>query len=436
MDYGHVVCRQLGFQKAVGIYYSGHFITETGPFWMDQVWCTGDESTLFSCRHWGWGNHQCYYNDAVGVECKGTRESSTVKPSSTANVQASSVITSPTAISSSVDQDESSTVTPTVQYCNSYFHFCCLNGQCIDRGDVCNGRNDCYDASDEVYCNLTDVRLAGGSHNEGRVEVYFNGTWGKVCSSNWRMDHGHVVCRQLGFQKAVGIYYSGNFIPETGPFWMDQVWCTGDESTLFSCRHWGWGNHQCYYNDAVGVQCKGTRGNSTVKPSTQGRPTPTWNATLASTTPRHCLSGAFQCRNGRCINKSRVCDKNNDCGDNSDELLSICSDVRLVGGSDHNEGRVEVYYKGKWGTICHDSWDINDAEVVCRQLGFQDAESSHKYSNFGGGTGQIWLGDVKCGGRESSLFSCRHNGWGSHLCGDNHNKDAGVRCSGSRGENR
>ena len=50
-------------------------------------------------------------------------------------------------------------------------------------------------------------------------------------------------------------------------------------------------------------------------------------------------------------------------------------DVRLVGGSNPFEGRVEVCINNTWGTVCDDYWDNTDATVVCRQMGYAHAGS-------------------------------------------------------------
>ena len=96
---------------------------------------------------------------------------------------------------------------------------------------------------------------------------------------------------------------------------------------------------------------------------------------------------------------------------------------------------MEVYYNGTWGTVCDDDWDINDARVVCKQLGFCYALNAYRGARYGQGTGPILLDNVLCYGYESSLFSCSHSGMENHKC--NHSKDASVQCGGSTsGENK
>ena len=81
--------------------------------------------------------------------------------------------------------------------------------------------------------------------------------------------------------------------------------------------------------------------------------------------------------------------------------------MKLVGGSSSNEGRVEVYYNGEWGSVCGDVWDDEDAGVVCRELGLGLSGRSAYFGNSGK---PVLLSDVVCSDNDMALASCGHNG--------------------------
>ena len=111
--------------------------------------------------------------------------------------------------------------------------------------------------------------------------------------------------------------------------------------------------------------------------------------------------------------------------------ISLSSDskqLRLVDGGGPCAGRVEIFDQGSWGTICGNGWDLDDARVVCRQMGCGDALNAMGSAHFGAGSGPIWLDTLDCTGKESHVWQCPFKGWGLHNC--SHEKDAGVVCSG------
>ncbi|XP_024937980.1 uncharacterized protein LOC107265302 isoform X10 [Cephus cinctus] len=295
--------------------------------------------------------------------------------------------------------------------CNDMFR--CNNGKCISQLLRCDGKNDCNDHSDEITCTLEeldyDIRLSGTSNShEGRIEVKVHGEWGQVCDDGFGMINAGVVCRELGFELGAlevrpGGFY-GNLIPPTR-FFVDQLKCRGNETSLRQCDFDGWGVHDCLPEEAVGVVCK----------------------TAIDT----CQEDHWKCDNSPvCIRTAFICDEVQDCPDGADESPEHCDvpfELRLANGSSPLEGRVEVRHHGIWGTVCDDDFTTAAATVICKSLGYAGPAIPKKNGAFGAGEGPIWLDEVSCQGNESQLYRCEHSFWGQHNCG--HDEDAGVICT-------
>jgi galectin-3-binding protein len=101
--------------------------------------------------------------------------------------------------------------------------------------------------------------------------------------------------------------------------------------------------------------------------------------------------------------------------------------VQLRGPQSSNgTGRVEVYHDGEWGTICVYGWDMNDTDVVCRELGFKYSIRTI-YGSYFPRSGRVWLSDVSCTGNEHYFSECSHGGWGKQSC--LYYNEVGVECS-------
>ena len=107
-------------------------------------------------------------------------------------------------------------------------------------------------------------------------------------------------------------------------------------------------------------------------------------------------------------------------------------DVQLLGGVRRvedrlREGRVEILHNGSWVTVCDNTWDINAALVICRQLEYFSVNDSRLSAYFWEGTSDIILTDIKCLGTENNIGECQID-FGPNNCG--HNQDVGIICNG------
>lgn len=112
--------------------------------------------------------------------------------------------------------------------------------------------------------------------------------------------------------------------------------------------------------------------------------------------------------------------------------------MRLDGnGSTEKEGYVEgLGFNGQWGSLCDDAFDLNDADVICRMLGFPSAiaalgssTADSLYSTAPSGNNFI-LEELGCTGNETAVFDCPHLGEWNAYCAPG--EIAGVQCASSK----
>ncbi|WAQ99250.1 NETR-like protein, partial [Mya arenaria] len=220
-----------------------------------------------------------------------------------------------------------------------------------------------------------DIRLVDGGYGSvsGRLEVFYSGQWGTVCSRGFDIRDAQTVCYILGYYGLRVLsthrsttYYRSYYIEGRGygAIMIEDLQCRGREWSLAQCDSGPWlSNNYCSHYDDVGVDCSG---------------------------------------------------------------------IRLVNGPNYYSGRVEIYHNGRWGTVCDDRFDHRDVMVICRMLGYYQGEQyGRPYGNarFGSGSGTIWLDELGCNGYESDVRDCYHQGWGLHDC--SRSEDAGVDCYGT-----
>ncbi|CAB4013293.1 deleted in malignant brain tumors 1 -like isoform X2, partial [Paramuricea clavata] len=309
------------------------------------------------------------------------------------------------------------------------------------------------------------LRRRPSSNDIGWVEVFYSGKWGTICDNSWDINDATVVCRQLGYKFGVRALRGSYIFNGTGQIWLDDVACTGNEQSLSSCSHNGWGNKNCGHavRGNIGVS-EGTLRRTIVNPLAlcRTRHVVPFEGILCISFPaskfvrirmfeflldknlmhKHLSAGKSKmtCKGmgqGKLLTtvkaaliqsklfklKSKMNKFNKFTANKFNKFTCTYSELlvqpparsavpgvnpgrgtssiplRLQGPlSTKGTGRLEVFYNGKWGTVCDDVWDINDARVACRQLGYTYAVRALQGSDVPDGTGQIWLDDVRCTG--------------------------------------
>ncbi|XP_065830989.1 scavenger receptor cysteine-rich domain superfamily protein-like [Oscarella lobularis] len=477
----HVACRQLGFHGAKQTGRASEPGSESDRIWMSSLACTGVENRLDECKFPGWGVREpaCTHENDVEITCFAD-----IRLVGGSSIEEGRVEVLLSGVWHAVcddywDMNDAQVVCRQLGYekAKEYFggsfpddlqteHLTLENIQCT--GDESDFADCSFNIQKKRYCGrqagvicVSGIRLVDGMRaNEGIIEAQHEGVWGRLCSRGWDLNDAHVACRQLGYYRAVSYNTTELSGHNSETVLMDKLACNGTEASLADCEFSGWGKHDCLHHRRIAtVVCAenirlvdGLAPNSgsveilhngTWKAICENR----WNAhnvhvgdvacqqlgyyraksSKIIETSQEVLSSGFLCNGNETELDS--CAQGNCHSDSSSRSIAVdcVSNLRLVGGSVPEEGRIEILHKGQWGTICDDNWEIEDATVACLELGFGPAKIYRSQSYYGRGTGPIWMEEVSCTGEENSLAQCRFPGWGLHRC--SHDEDAGIVCN-------
>ncbi|ELT99164.1 hypothetical protein CAPTEDRAFT_142796 [Capitella teleta] len=246
------------------------------------------------------------------------------------------------------------------------------------------------------------LRLTGGAmETTGNVMVFYQGKWGIVCDDGWSLRAADVVCRSLGYLRALGHTDQAYFGTPNEDVFLDNVRCRGDESSLLECDRNPWHDHDCEKSEAAGVFCAPL-------PGSLSSPL---RVNVSNSTPR--ITSPHEQHTPT----------------QGPETNSIRMPIRLRGGRNEDEGRVEVRVQGHWGAICGDHWTLLEATVVCKQVGKGHARSAVMSSVFGGEHLAKVLSGIDCMGEEDSLDECSHARRSHDIACPEQDFIAGVVCT-------